>query len=58
MKIKAKTPTYNVHTQIWHDEVQLIVNGDVSYIPLGALTKIIDALAIIEKQELYKTVLS
>lgn len=58
MKIKAKTPTYNVHTQIWHDEVQVIVNGEVSYLPVGALTKIIDALSIIEKNEHYKAVLS
>lgn len=58
MKIKSKTPTYNVHTQIWHDEVQLIVNGEVNYIPLGALSKIIDALTLIEKQEHYKAVLS
>jgi len=57
-KIKPKSPTYKVHTQVWHDEVQLIVNGDVSYIPLGALTNIIDALSLIEKQEHYKAVLS
>ena len=60
MKIKAKTKKCSVHVEVWEDygEVQVIVDGKASYLPLNALSQIIDALAVAEKAEHYKTVLA
>ena len=57
MKIKSRVTKHIVESEVYGDIVELVIDGELSYLPLSAVSRVIDSLAVIEKNEYYSKVI-
>ena len=57
LKIKSRVQKHVVEAAVYGEIVELVIDGELSYLPLSAVSRVIDSLTVIEKNEYYSKVI-